>query len=100
MGIAMGTPEFKARPLLQQHNVDVFSSKYVLYGDISARVMAALEHVCPHVEQYSIDEAFLRLDGALVPNLEELAVVKCWDNLVPDHTCKATPFEAAIGKSS
>lgn len=73
LGIAMGTPEFKARSLLRQHNVAVFSSNYALYGDISARVMAALEHVCPQVEQYSIDEAFLRLDGALVPNLEGLA---------------------------
>ncbi len=73
LGIPMGMPEFKARHLLQQHDVAVFSSNYALYGDISARVMAALEHVCPQVEQYSIDEAFLRLDGALIPNLAEMA---------------------------
>ena len=73
LGIPMGVPEFKARALLKQHDVAVFSSNYALYGDISARVMATLEHVCPNVEQYSIDEAFLRLDGSLASNTEELA---------------------------
>lgn len=73
LGIAMGEPEFKARAQLRRHNVEVFSSNYALYGDISARVMATLEQLCPHVEQYSIDEAFVRLDGSLAVNAEEVA---------------------------
>ena len=39
LGIQMGTPEFKCRPLLRQHGVAVFSSNYALYGDMSARVI-------------------------------------------------------------
>ena len=45
LGIPMGAPEFKARDLLRRHNVEVFSSNYELYGDMSSRVFATLEHV-------------------------------------------------------
>lgn len=63
LGIKMGTPVFKARELIAQHGVQVFSSNYTLYGDISNRVMQTLEGFTPHVEIYSIDEAFLDLSG-------------------------------------
>ncbi len=57
------TPEFKARDLIRQHNIKVFSSNYALYGDLSQRVMKILENFCPSVEVYSIDEAFLNCEG-------------------------------------
>jgi len=63
IGIPMGVPFFKVRNLLQQHDVHVFSSNYELYGDLSARVMTVLGRFSPDVEVYSIDEAFLALDG-------------------------------------
>ncbi len=63
LGIAMGAPFYQLRALLQRHQVQVFSSNYTLYGDISQRVMTSLRLLCPEVEVYSIDEAFLRLDG-------------------------------------
>lgn len=69
LGIPMGEPEFKVRSLLRQYGVAVFSSNYALYGDLSARVMRTLEQCCPAVEQYSIDEAFLRLGVPLHANL-------------------------------
>ncbi len=65
LGIPMGEPEFKARAFLRRHNVAVFSSNYALYGDISQRVMSVTQGVVPYMEQYSIDEAFLRFNGAL-----------------------------------
>ena len=34
-----------------------------LYGDMSSRVMRILEQFSPDVEVYSIDEAFLKLNG-------------------------------------
>ncbi len=68
LGIAMGEPEFKARPLLRKHGVTVFSSNYELYGDLSERVMTTVASVVGEVEQYSIDECFVRLAPALVPN--------------------------------
>jgi DNA polymerase V len=43
--------------------VIVRSSNYMLYGDMSARVMRVLGGFTPDLEIYSIDEAFLGLDG-------------------------------------
>lgn len=61
LGIAMGEPYFKIKALSKQHQVHVFSSNYTLYGDLSQRVMSVIEAAWPHVEMYSIDEAFLDL---------------------------------------
>jgi DNA polymerase V len=63
LGVKMGTPLFKVRDLLKQHNVTIFSSNYSLYDNISNRVMQTLETFTPAVEIYSIDEAFLDLSG-------------------------------------
>jgi DNA polymerase V len=63
LGLAMGVPYFQVKELLRQHQVQVFSSNYALYGDMSRRVMWYLGHVTPGVEIYSIDEAFLDLSG-------------------------------------
>jgi DNA polymerase V len=35
LGIRVGEPLFKIRPLIQRHNVRVFSSNYTLYGDLN-----------------------------------------------------------------
>lgn len=61
LGIAMGEPFFKIKALSKQHGVQVFSSNYTLYGDLSQRVMSVIEASWPEVELYSIDEAFLDL---------------------------------------
>jgi DNA polymerase V len=63
LGIKMGVPVFKVRHLVKQHNIQLFSSNYTLYADMSARVMATLEEFAPSAEVYSIDEAFLDLTG-------------------------------------
>lgn len=63
LGIPMGAPEFKVRQELKEKGIHVFSSNYPLYGDLSNRVMEILRGFTPHVEQYSIDEAFLNFDG-------------------------------------
>lgn len=63
LGIKMGEPAFKIEAFLNQHQVAVFSSNYVLYGDMSRRVMATLGQFSPKMELYSIDEAFLDLTG-------------------------------------
>lgn len=57
------SPYFKIEGLLRQHKVAVFSSNYELYGDLSERVMATLGEFSPDLEVYSIDEAFLSLEG-------------------------------------
>ncbi len=63
LGIKMGQPIFQCKDLIARHRVHVFSSNYSLYGDISRRVMDVLAGFTPDVEVYSIDEAFLGLDG-------------------------------------
>src|SRR2546422_512417 len=63
LGIAMGVPAFQIRHLIRRHDVQVFSSNYALYGDMSRRVMDTLAQFSPNVEVYSIDEAFLSLSG-------------------------------------
>ncbi|MCL6590958.1 MAG: Y-family DNA polymerase [Firmicutes bacterium] len=71
LGIKMGEPAFKISEFLKKNQVTVFSSNYVLYGDMSARVMNTLGRFTPEMEIYSIDEAFLNLGG--FPNLPEYA---------------------------
>jgi DNA polymerase V len=71
LGITMGAPEFKVREELKQKNIQVFSSNYALYGDLSNRVMAILQGFTPHVEPYSIDEAFMNFDGMTITNVHQ-----------------------------
>jgi DNA polymerase V len=69
LGIPMGLPAFKLTDLLKEHAIEVFSSNYTLYGDLSARVMTTLAQWTPDVEVYSIDEAFLDLTGISTADL-------------------------------
>lgn len=71
LGVPMGAPEFQVRDLLRQHNIQVFSSNYALYGDLSERVMAILRQFTPNVEVYSIDEAFLNFDGMQISDYHD-----------------------------
>ncbi len=63
LGVRMGVPLFQIRDLVQQHGIAVFSSNYVLYADLSNRVMSLLQQYSPQQEVYSIDETFLELTG-------------------------------------
>ena len=61
LGIKMGEPYFKVKDLVKKKKIEVYSSNYALYGDISRRVMKVLKTFSPKVEIYSIDEAFIDL---------------------------------------
>ena len=63
MGIKMGTPFFKVRYLVEQGRLVARSSNYTLYGDLSSRVMSILAEAAPRLEVYSIDEAYMDMDG-------------------------------------
>ncbi len=73
LGIAMGTPYFKARTELTRQNVVVRSSNYALYADMSQRMMSLLETHCEELEIYSIDEAFARLSRPCSGDLQHWA---------------------------
>ena len=75
LGIKMGEPVFKARKIIEDNNVNVFSTNFALYGDMSNRVMSMLADAAPEIEIYSIDEAFIDFTGINNPSdfdLEEL----------------------------
>lgn len=72
LGITMGQPLFQFRELVQRHRIEVFSSNYRLYSDMSHRVHSTLRGLVPAVEVYSIDEAFLDLRGIPLEELAEL----------------------------
>lgn len=61
LGIKMGEPYFKIKGFCKKHHIQVFSSNYALYGDLSHRVMSVISEAWPSIEIYSIDEAFLDL---------------------------------------
>lgn len=63
LGIKMGDPLFKIRDIVKRNNVTIFSSNMALYADFSRRIRMILREVAPHIEVYSIDEAFLDLRG-------------------------------------
>jgi DNA polymerase V len=63
IGLPMGAPIFKWEGFCKANNIQVFSSNYPLYGDMSSRVMAILKQFTPDTEVYSIDEAFLQFKG-------------------------------------
>lgn len=73
LNIPMGAPAFQFKELFEQNNVQVYSSNYALYGDMSRRVMNILSTYSPHIEIYSIDEAFLEFKGFELYDLQVIA---------------------------
>ncbi|MCO5259163.1 MAG: Y-family DNA polymerase [Crocinitomicaceae bacterium] len=71
LGIPMGALAFEFQRFFEQHKVHVFSANFPLYGDLSNRVMTVLGDFSPEIEIYSIDEAFLKLDGFDYFNLQQ-----------------------------
>lgn len=63
IGITRGVPLFKIKHLVDSKQVTVFSSNYVLYADLSRRVMNTLSEYFGQIEPYSIDECFFRVEG-------------------------------------
>ena len=95
LGFKMGEPIFKCRERVKQHNVTVRSSNFSLYGDMSRRVMQTIRLFSPDVEVYSIDEAFIKLNGLRGRNYEAImrdmrATILQWTGI---------PVSIGIGKT-
>jgi DNA polymerase V len=69
IGIEMGAPAFMMQELLSKNQVNVFSSNYTFYGNLSERVLQLLGTFTPRIECYSIDEAFLDLSDMIHTDL-------------------------------
>ena len=63
IGLARGNPLFKVRDIVARCNVTIFSANFSLYAGMSSRVMHVMAEDFPNMEIYSIDEAFLPIDG-------------------------------------
>ncbi|RIJ42118.1 Y-family DNA polymerase [Pontibacter oryzae] len=74
LGIKMGTPYFQVKDLVRKEGVEVFSSNYELYGDMSRRVANTLAQFTPNLEIYSIDECFLDLSHLREDEVEAYGV--------------------------
>ena len=61
MCISMTQPWYQVKNQYLSKGGVVFSSNYEFYADISNRVMNVLSDLCPEIDIYSIDEAFLDL---------------------------------------
>jgi DNA polymerase V len=86
LGIPMAAPLHKYRSILAQAGVRLFSANFVLYGDLSERVMNTLRDLAPTVEVYSIDEAFFDLShlkpAELIPFCQALRqTVRQWTGI-------------------
>ena len=63
LGIRMGQPWFECRQLAEDHGVVALSANFVLYGDMSDRMMSVAAELGPGQEIYSIDESFINMAG-------------------------------------
>lgn len=73
IGIKMGEPLFKIKDIVKRHDVKIFSSNMALYADFSRRIRMILRQEAPHIEVYSIDEAFLDLRGMCNDDFDSFA---------------------------
>lgn len=95
LGINMGEPYFQIKALVKQHRIEVFSSNYTLYGDLSQRVMSIIESEWPHVEIYSIDEAFI--DLSTLPQVQHTVFCQELQQRILKYT--GIPTSIGIGPS-
>ena len=94
MGIKMGEPYFKVKKLITRNKIEVYSSNYALYGDISRRVMKVLKTFSPKVEIYSIDEAFIDLSFMDDEGIEE------YGRQIRSRVLKWTGIPTSVGIAS
>ncbi len=91
LGLPMGAPAFKWKDFFIKHRVQVFSSNYALYSDMSDRVMTVLASFTPEIEIYSHDEAFLAFSGTWHMDLESYA------RMIRKEIKKRTGIPVSIG---
>ena len=93
LGIKMGEPYFKVKELVRKNNVQIFSSNYSLYGDLSRRVMKVLKGFSDKIEIYSIDEAFIDLSHIKDKDIED------YGKRIRERVLKWTGIPTSVGIS-
>jgi len=90
LGLKMAEPAFTKKQFLKDNHVQLFSSNYTLYADMSMRVVETLACFSPEIENYSIDEAFLNLAG-ISTNIEEYC------KIIRETVSKNTGIPVSVG---
>ncbi|MDE6632303.1 MAG: Y-family DNA polymerase [Muribaculaceae bacterium] len=83
-GIKMGQPAFQIKDLIQSGEIIALSGNHLLYREISLRVHDIFRRYAPLTLDYSVDEAFLIMDGIPDSQLKaigEAIAANCWDEL-------------------
>lgn len=93
LGVAMGSPLFKIKHLVDKHKIVVLSSNFPVYGNLSARIMHIIRSYAPEVEVYSVDEAFINLRGITNKEFFCQQLVKIIDSYT------GVPVSIGIGKT-
>ena len=94
IGIKMGEPYFKVKELVKKNNVQIFSSNYALYGDLSRRVMKTIKSFSEKIEIYSIDEAFIDLSHVHEKEIEN------YGKEIRERILKWTGIPTSVGVSN
>ena len=94
LGIKMGEPYFKVKDLVKKNKVEVYSSNYALYGDLSRRVMKVLKSFTDKIEIYSIDEAFIDLSHIKDEQVEK------YGKQIRERVLKWTGIPTSVGISN
>ncbi|MEI8133615.1 MAG: DUF4113 domain-containing protein [bacterium] len=63
LGVSMAGAAYQYRDLFRKHGVRVFSANFNYYMQCSEQVMRIVRDYSPEVEVYSVDEAFIDLNG-------------------------------------
>lgn len=94
LGIKMGVPYFQIKNIVDKYNVQVLSSNYSLYAEMSNRFHSILsEFVGPDEQEiYSIDESFLNLTA-----FEKKFDLKAYTYLMKDRVYKWIGLPTCIG---
>lgn len=93
LGIKMGQPLHLAKELIEMHSVEVISSAFHLYGEMSSRVVKTVETAFENIEIYSIDEMFVDMSGI------EDAYTKCVETRHKIFKWTGIPVSIGIGKT-
>lgn len=92
LGIKMGTPWFQLKEMQFAEPVITFSSNYELYASMSNRFVSLLEELATRVEQYSIDECFVSLQG-----LGKYISYEDYGRQLREHVYRGTGLTIGVG---
>ncbi|MDE7347433.1 MAG: Y-family DNA polymerase [Muribaculaceae bacterium] len=83
-GIKMGQPAFQIKDRIRSGEIIALSGNHLLYRAISLKVHDIFRRYAPMTLDYSVDEAFLLMDGIPDSQLRaigEAIAANCWDEL-------------------